>query len=84
MSELEDLDKKIGLFKASNAPKKHKAQNKLYVKVFNIAIDLGAVILVGLFIGRWLDGYFVCSPMFLLISLIISVIAALKMIIQSK
>jgi F0F1-type ATP synthase assembly protein I len=83
MSKIDELQDKIEEFNNKHVTK-NKPPQKLYVKVFNIAIDLGAVILVGLVIGRWLDEYFAVKPFCLLCCLIISVMAALKIIIKNR
>jgi ATP synthase protein I len=82
---LEHIDRKIKDFKDKHQLKqKGASDSKNNSLSFNIGCDVAANILVGLVLGILLDKFFNSKPIGLLFCLIISVLAAFKVIVDSK
>lgn len=76
----DDILQKIDYYKS-----KHQHQNSGIIKsssAINIAIEFLAAILVGIIIGFILDNIFTTKPIFLIICLMLSNIAAFRLIWQ--
>ena len=71
-NKIERLDKNIKDLKNLKRSKK-KQTNKYSSYGFQVAADLIAGILVGAFIGYWIDVYFQTKPLFLICCLIFGV-----------
>jgi F0F1-type ATP synthase assembly protein I len=91
MTHPDELEDKIQKFhnKHNKAPKKSstkKSPTSLvgYGVLFNFGVELVANILVGVVLGLFIDKYFHTKPMGLLICLMLSIIAAFKIIINRR
>lgn len=56
---------------------KKRKQGHNYMKYSGMAFQMGAVILVGVFIGKKLDAYFETEPYLLIVMALFSIFAAL-------
>jgi ATP synthase protein I len=74
-----DIQKRIGQYKEKN-----KKDKNPYIananQAFNIAVELVSGVIVGVIIGLLFDKLFDSKPIFLIICLILSMIAAFKLI----
>lgn len=74
-----DIQKRIGEHKAKN-----KKDKNPYIastnQAFNIAVELVSGVIVGVIVGLLFDKLFDSKPIFLIICLILSMIAAFKLI----
>jgi ATP synthase protein I len=82
-NELEDKIKKFHN-KHNKAPKKSSTSLAGYGVLFNFGVELVANILVGVVLGLFVDKYFHTKPIGLLICLMLSIIAAFKIIINRR
>jgi ATP synthase protein I len=73
-----DIQKRIAKYKKTTpAAKKPPSSTNL---AFNIAVELVAGVIVGVIVGLLFDNLFASKPFFLIICLILSMIAAFKLI----
>ena len=63
--------------------KDHKSAKNISASYVNIAFDLCANLLVAIALGVALDKYFTTKPVFLVICLVVSFIAVIKIIISA-
>jgi F0F1-type ATP synthase assembly protein I len=86
MQDLDELESKIKKFKKKHtaAPQKSSIFFNNNSVLFNLGIELFANICVGTILGLVLDKYLDSKPICLLICLILSILAAFKVIINYK
>lgn len=74
----QELKQRIKRLKSDSKPVKIVISNSSMP--FNIAVELVAAVVVGLIIGIFLDKMFASKPIFLIICIVLSIIAAFRLI----
>ncbi|NRB10284.1 MAG: AtpZ/AtpI family protein [Rickettsiaceae bacterium] len=74
----QEIKQRIKQLKSDNKPVKTVISNSNMA--FNIAVELVAGVIVGVIIGIFLDKIFASKPIFLIICIVLSIIAAFRLI----
>lgn len=63
--------------KQSDPHDQHRQRVQNYMKYSGMAIQMGVIILVGVYAGKWLDEYFQTAPYLTVVLALFSIFAAL-------